>query len=97
MTSVKPGKRPYHVHIPSKHNAHPRCLAGSSGAKLTGAARLLSGGSGQGARLRVQETLALDRARRLHIVHCDGRDLLLLTGGPGDLAVGWLPNVEDAT
>ena len=66
-------------------------------AKLTGAARLLSGGSGQGARLRVQETLALDRARRLHIVHCDGRDLLLLTGGPGDLAVGWLPNVEDAT
>ena len=65
-------------------------------AKLTGAAHILSGGSGPGARLRVQDTLALDRARRLHIVRCDGRDLLLLTGGPGDLAVGWLPGAEDA-
>ena len=65
-------------------------------AKLTGAARILSGNSGQGARLRIQDTLALDRARRWHIVRCDGRDLLLLTGGPGDLAVGWLPVIEDA-
>ena len=65
-------------------------------AKLTGAARMLSGSPRQGARLRVQDTRALDRARRLHIIRCDGRDLLLLTGGPGDLAVGWLPLTENA-
>lgn len=42
-------------------------------------------------RLIVQDTLALDRARRLHLVRCDGRDLLIMTGGQGDIVVGWLP------
>ncbi|MEJ1977527.1 MAG: hypothetical protein WDN49_16920 [Acetobacteraceae bacterium] len=35
-----------------------------------------------------QETLALDPRRRLHLITCDGRDVLLLTGAPG--RGGWL-------
>jgi flagellar protein FliO/FliZ len=44
-----------------------------------------------GGRLGVTETLALDARRRLVLVRCDGRDVLLLTGGPADQVVGWLP------
>ena len=44
-----------------------------------------------GKRLAVQETLALDGRRRLLLVRCDGRDLLLLTGGAQEVVVGWLP------
>ena len=44
-----------------------------------------------GTRLSVQETLALDPRRRLVLVRCDGRDLLLLTGGSQDQVVGGLP------
>jgi flagellar protein FliO/FliZ len=43
-----------------------------------------------GRRLALLETLALDPRRRLVLVSCDGREALLLTGGPTDLAVGWL-------
>lgn len=42
-------------------------------------------------RLRVEETIALDARRRLLLVRCDGRALLLLTGGAQDQVVGWLP------
>ncbi len=52
-------------------------------ARATGLARPTSG------RLAVQDSLALDRARRLVIVRCDGRDLLLLVGST-DHVVGWL-------
>ncbi|CAH0236557.1 flagellar biosynthetic protein FliO [Roseomonas sp. CECT 9278] len=44
-----------------------------------------------GARLGVQETLAIDPRRRLVLVRCDGREVLLLTGGTQDQVVGWLP------
>lgn len=44
-----------------------------------------------GRRLLLREAVALDRTRRLHLVACDGRDLLLLTGGGADVVVGWLP------
>jgi len=44
-----------------------------------------------GARLRIEETVALDTRRRLVLVRCDGRSLLLLTGGAQDQVVGWLP------
>lgn len=44
-----------------------------------------------GRRLTVQEVLAVDARRRLLLVRCDGRDLLLLTGGAQDAVVGWLP------
>ncbi|GAA0605811.1 hypothetical protein GCM10009416_49010 [Craurococcus roseus] len=42
-------------------------------------------------RLSVHEVLPLDPKRRLVLVRCDGRDLLLLTGGAGDVPLGWLP------
>jgi flagellar protein FliO/FliZ len=44
-------------------------------------------------RLAVVQALALDPRRRLHLVRCDGRHLLLLTGGGSDVVVGW---IEDA-
>ncbi|MBR0683095.1 hypothetical protein GXW74_21575 [Roseomonas eburnea] len=44
-----------------------------------------------GGRLRVEDSLPLDARRRLVLVRCDGRNLLLLTGGAQDLVVGWLP------
>ncbi|MBN8891274.1 MAG: flagellar biosynthetic protein FliO, partial [Rhodospirillales bacterium] len=43
------------------------------------------------ARLAVARTLALDPRRRLHLVRCEGRQVLLLTGGAQDIVVGWLP------
>ena len=45
-------------------------------------------------RLRVEESLPLDTRRRLVLVRCDRRAVLLLTGGAQDQVVGWLP--EDA-
>jgi flagellar protein FliO/FliZ len=44
-----------------------------------------------GRRLVVQDALALDARRRLTLVRCDDRTVLLLTGGAQDLVVGWLP------
>jgi flagellar protein FliO/FliZ len=60
-------------------------LLAGRGARMIRLAR--HGGVG---RLRVQETLALDPRRRLHLVTCDGREVLLLTGVQ-DVVVGWLP------
>ena len=45
-----------------------------------------------GRRVILIEALALDRVRRLHLVACDGRELMLLTGGGADQVVGWLPS-----
>jgi len=42
--------------------------------------------------LQVEEAVALDPRRRLHLVSCEGRRVLLLTGGGQDLVVGWLPD-----
>ena len=47
-----------------------------------------------GGRLQVEETLALDQRRRLHLVACDGRRVLLLTGGAQDQVIGWLSGPE---
>ncbi|WP_431284057.1 hypothetical protein ACQW02_04425 [Humitalea sp. 24SJ18S-53] len=41
-------------------------------------------------RLILQDSLAIDPKRRLVLVRCDGRDVLLLTGGGSDQVVGWL-------
>jgi len=41
--------------------------------------------------LVARETLALDQRRRLHRVRCGRQDLLLLTGGPNDVVIGWVP------
>ena len=43
-----------------------------------------------GRRLKTEEVLPLDTRRRLVIVRCDGREVLLLVGGPQDVVVGWL-------
>ena len=49
-----------------------------------------------GRRLAVREALPLDRTRRLLLVSCDGREVLLLTGGGADQVVGWLPALPGA-
>lgn len=65
------------------------------GLVLLGARLLRAGGfapaARAGTRLGVQETLAIDPRRRLVLVRCDGREVLLLTGGTQDQVVGWLP------
>ena len=43
-----------------------------------------------GRTLIVQETVALDPRRRLHLVQCADRQVILLTGGGQDLVVGWV-------
>jgi flagellar protein FliO/FliZ len=49
-------------------------------------ARLAGGG-----RLALVQSLALDQRRRVHLLACDGRCVVLLTGGTQDVVVGWLP------
>ncbi len=44
-----------------------------------------------GRRIVLREALALDRTRRLHIVACNGRELLVLTGAATEQIVAWLP------
>lgn len=63
-------------------------LAGRA-ARATGFARFASS-----SRLVLRDSLALDRTRSLRVVSCDGRELLLLIGGPADVVVGWLPSPE---
>ena len=41
--------------------------------------------SGATRRLAVEETLPIDGRRRLLLLRCDGRPMLLLTGGPTDV------------
>jgi flagellar protein FliO/FliZ len=56
--------------------------------------RSLGVARGGGRRLAVEEAVALDARRRLVLLRCDGRALLVLTGGAQDLVVGWLPGAE---
>jgi flagellar protein FliO/FliZ len=44
-----------------------------------------------GRTLALRETIALDPRRRLHLVQCADRQVILLTGGGQDLVVGWVP------
>ncbi|MCZ8146515.1 MAG: flagellar biosynthetic protein FliO [Roseomonas sp.] len=53
------------------------------------AAGLARGGA---RRLAIQEAVALDGRRRVVLLRCDGRDLLLVTGGGQDTVIGWLPD-----
>lgn len=46
-------------------------------------------------RLAIVEAVALDPRRRLCLVRCDNRHLLLVTGGAHDMVVGWID--ESAT
>jgi flagellar protein FliO/FliZ len=49
-----------------------------------------SGHPRTGKLLTIQETVALDTRRRLHLVQCGQRQVLLLTGGTQDVVVGWI-------
>ena len=60
-------------------------LAGRAARYAGVARRPASGGS-----LTVHDVLAIDARRRLHLVQCEDRRVLLLTGGPQDIVVGWL-------
>jgi flagellar protein FliO/FliZ len=62
----------------------------SRAARLGGLARR----SGTGGSLAVQDVIALDARRRLHLVKCDEHRVLLLTGGAQDVVVGWIGHEE---
>ena len=47
--------------------------------------------------LSLLATLPLDQRRRLTLVGCQGRQVLLLTGGSSDVVLGWLPPQPPAT
>jgi flagellar protein FliO/FliZ len=40
--------------------------------------------------LILRESIALDPRRRLHLVQCGQRQVVLLTGGTQDLVIGWM-------
>lgn len=63
----------------------------SRAARLSGLAVRPAGGE---RRLSVADSIALDARRRLVLVRCDRRQVLLLTGGAQDVVVGWLPDTE---
>ena len=64
-------------------------------AKLLGGRLLRRGGfqpiPARERKLVVRETIALDARRRLHLVRCGDREIVLLTGGPADLVIGFGP------
>ena len=62
----------------------------SRGARIAGFTPRLA----KGRTLRVQDCIALDSRRRLHLVACGERDVLLLTGGGTDVVVGWVPHTQ---
>ena len=62
-------------------------LIGVAG-RLARSTRFVRGATGS--RMRVEDSLALDARRRLVLVSCEGRSLLLLTGAQ-DAVIGWLP------
>jgi flagellar protein FliO/FliZ len=40
--------------------------------------------------LVLRESIALDPRRRVHLVQCGNRQVVLLTGGGQDLVIGWM-------
>jgi flagellar protein FliO/FliZ len=43
-----------------------------------------------GGRLEAVQAIALDGRRRVHLLRCDDRHVLLLTGGGNDVLLGWV-------
>jgi flagellar protein FliO/FliZ len=43
-----------------------------------------------GRALVLRESIALDPRRRVHLVQCGQRQVILLTGGGQDLVIGWM-------
>ena len=46
--------------------------------------------SGSARTLILRESIALDPRRRVHLVQCGDRRVVLLTGGGQDLVIGWM-------
>jgi flagellar protein FliO/FliZ len=67
-------------------------LAGRA-VRLTGLARRPARG---GRLLSVVDVIALDSRRRLHLVRCADRQVVLLTGAGQDVVVGWIDPVTPA-
>ncbi len=44
-----------------------------------------------GSALSLDASLSIDPRRRVSLIGCQGHQLLLLTGGPTDVVLGWLP------
>jgi flagellar protein FliO/FliZ len=42
--------------------------------------------------LKLKETLAIDSRRRIHVIECEGHRALIMTGGPQDQFMGWVPS-----
>jgi flagellar protein FliO/FliZ len=47
--------------------------------------------------LVVQDTLLLDQRRRLYLISCEQRRVLLLVGGAQDVVIGWLDGEGSGT
>jgi flagellar protein FliO/FliZ len=66
---------------------------------LPGLARMAARGGGRGPAprggLALEQALALDARRRLLLVRCGTRRVVLLTGGPQDVVVGWMDPAGD--
>ncbi len=45
---------------------------------------------GAGRTLVLRESIALDPRRRVHLLQCGQRQVVLLTGGSQDIVVGWM-------
>jgi flagellar protein FliO/FliZ len=63
---------------------------------IGGAAKLVRAGGWRlqpatGRTLCVKESIALDQRRRIHLVQCGQRQVVVLTGGAQDLVIGWMP------
>ncbi len=43
-----------------------------------------------GRALVLRESIAIDPRRRIHLVQCGQRQVILLTGGGQDLVIGWM-------
>jgi flagellar protein FliO/FliZ len=67
-------------------------LAGRA-AQLTGLARRPAA---SGRLLSVVDVIALDSRRRLHLVRCADRQVVLLTGAGQDVVVGWIDQATSA-
>ena len=63
----------------------------SRAARLTG---LATPPAANGRSVAVQEVIALDSRRRLYLVRCLDRHVLLMTGGERDRVIGWLPDPD---
>jgi hypothetical protein len=48
-----------------------------------------------GGRLEAVQAIALDGRRRVHLVRCDDRHVLVLTGGGSDVVLGWVEPVRE--